>query len=139
MYLSTIASSYLCSTFLLMRSTSPSTLAPPPVVSLLSPSEVSPPHLTHTHAHSTRLMHAEELLTCIAESVASGELPDAASLEREVVLPGELAGSVTKSHETSRQPVQHRERAPKRKKRISNESEGKCFLALSYKIYNFYL
>ena len=125
MYLSTIASSYLCSTFLLMRSTSPSTLAPPPVVSLLSPSEVSP-HTSHTHAHSTHLMRAEELLTCIAESVASGELPDAASLEREVVLPGELAGSVTKSHETSRQPVQHRERAPKRKKRISNESEGKC-------------
>ncbi|XP_064404550.1 uncharacterized protein LOC135349849 isoform X2 [Halichondria panicea] len=76
-----------------------------------------------TPSSESALTKREELLTCIAESVASGELPDAASLEREVVLPGELAGSVTKSHETSRQPVQHRERAPKRKKRISNESE----------------
>lgn len=42
-------------------------------------------------------MHAEELLTCIAESVASGELPDAASLEREVVLPGELT-ALSQSH-----------------------------------------
>ncbi len=68
----------------------------------------------------------------IVESVAEGVLPDAASLEREVVLPTQLTDTEFKKvRKTSHAEEHHLEEAPKRKKkRKSSISEGENFYSI---------